>query len=241
MTQKEDNDQAVEGGFREGLARGISQALVYSIEAKKSLLQICCAPHVPPKRPLQVIRGMLESAITSAIVFGMYFTSYNHIGMMNPLAGPISSFLTSLVKIPISNGMRMVHVNKADSLLGAIKRIIKLNGSCGLYNGYGLYLLEDVIEFDMRTRLYTSFKTDNMVTNVGYGALSGMAAAYFTTPFDTIKANMTVHNTNVVHACKNIISTSGIKGLYRGGTMRMYSNCIKYTMYFMMFELMALT
>lgn len=227
------------GGVYEGMARGISQACVYAIEARKSVVQtygntVCQFPH-----PQRMARHMIESAVSSGVIFGFYFTTYNHIGMSNPLAGPISSLATSLLKIPISNGMRMIQVNKADNLLGATKKIVRMQGIRGLYNGYTLSLIEDMIEFDMRTRMYSAVKTeDNLPLNVMIGALAGMLAAYVTTPFDTVRANMTVFGKGAVQTIHTIYKNEGLLGFYKGGGLRTCSNGLKYSLFFMFFEIL---
>lgn len=223
------------GGACEGIARGLSQACVYAIEARKSVVQVY-GQHVTKLQPQRLLRSMLESAVSSGVVFGMYFTTYNNIGMSNPLAGPVASLTTSLIKVPIGNCMRMVHVNKAQGIACATKSIVRMQGVRGLYGGYTLSLIEDVIEFDLRTRMYSSVKTDNFALNVGYGALTGMLAAYVTTPFDTIRANMTIHQQGVVHTIRDLYKKEGILALYKGGTLRMCSNGVKYALFFMFFE-----
>lgn len=236
---KEDPKPNGGGGVYEGVARGISQACVYAIEARKSIVQTYGNHASRVVNPQTVIRHMLESAVSSGVIFGFYFTTYNHIGMSNPLAGPISSLATSLVKIPVSNGMRMIQVNRADNLLAATKKIVRMQGVRGLYNGYTLSLIEDMIEFDMRTRLYSAVKTeDNIAANVVLGAFVGMVAAYITTPFDTIRANMTVFGKGAVQTIHTIYKNEGALGFYKGGGLRTCSNGLKYSLFFMFFELL---
>lgn len=182
---------------------------------------------------------MLISAVSSGVVFGLYFTTYNQIGIENPLAGPISSLVTSFVKIPISNSIRLVQVNKAGNMLRAARKIVRTQGVKGLYKGYGLSLVEDMIEFDMRARLYNTLRMeDNVSANLAFGAFVGMLSSYVTTPFDTIRANMSVHRKTTMHAIHDIYKKNGVTGFYKGATFRMYSNGIKYGMFFMFFELL---
>lgn len=136
--------------------------------------------------------------------------------------------------------MRMVHVNKAQHIANATKKIVRMQGVRGLYSGYTLSVLEDIIEFDMRTRMYSSVKTDNIALNIGYGALAGMLAAYVTTPFDTIRANMTVYQQGAMHTIHDLYKKEGLLGFYKGGTLRMCSNGVKYALFFMFFEAMTL-
>lgn len=227
------------GGITEGIARGLSQACVYAVEARKSVVQVYGKQ---PLRmdPCKVFLTMLQSAASSGVVFGMYFSTYNAIGMSNPLAGPLSSIATSMLKLPISNCMRMIQVDKASNLVNATRKIVRTRGVRGLYNGYTLSLIEDMIETDMRTRLYVGLKQENnLALNVGLGAISGMIAAYITSPFDLVRANMSVHNMTCTQIVQDIWKKDGVLGLYRGGSLRMCSNGVKYALFFMFFELLS--
>jgi hypothetical protein len=229
------------GGVCEGIARGLSQACVYSIETKKSIAQVAITHRDGLRiQPGKLVKHMLQSAVTSGVVFGTYFATYHHIGINNIFAGPVASFVTSLMKIPISNGMRLMQVNKADNLFTATKKIVRMQGLRGLYNGYTLSLIEDMIEFDMRTRMYAAMKSDdNLARNIGAGAIAGMVASYVTTPFDTIRANMSVHGTGAIPTIQRIYAADGVKGLYKGGGLRMCSNGMKYALFFMFFEILS--
>lgn len=231
-------------GLREGIARGISQACVFCIEAGKSAQQIGSQNVLMSrwqKDPIRLVRTMAESAMSSGVVFGTYFTVYNHIGMANPLAGPIASIFTSFIKIPIGNAMRCVHVGLSPCLVSGTKRIVKLQGvRRGLYSGYGLSLIEDMIENDMRTRLYVYIKErapDNVAYCVGCGALAGMIASFVTTPFDTVRANMILCQKKATDAFLDL----GFMGLYKGAGHRVVSNGMKYALFFMTFEMLQRT
>lgn len=227
-----------DGGIREGLARGISQALVFCIEAQKSAQQIGGGAAIGwRKDPIRLVRTMMESVVSSGLVFGTYFATYNHIGMANPLAGPVASVVTSFLKIPIGNAMRCVHVGLAPGLVSGTKRIVRLQGiRRGLYSGYGLSLIEDMIEFDLRTRLYVHIRGDNsnIALGVGCGALAGMIASFVTTPFDTVRANMILCQKTASAAILDL----GIAGLYRGAGHRVLSNGMKYALFFTIFEML---
>lgn len=227
-------------GLREGIARGASQACVYIIEAHKSAAQV--GMHITTSR--NFIRGMLESAITSGFVFGLYFTTYYSVpAAQQHIAGPISTFVTSLVKIPISNGMRLQQIGRATNLVGATKKIVKTQGFRGLYNGYALSIIEDMIEFDLRIRLYESLKTTatnsgapDSVCGIGIGALSGMIASYVTSPIDTVRAHMSLSSRSAVQCIGDIFNNGGVTAFYRGARLRMLSNGTKYALFFFLYE-----
>lgn len=239
-------------GLREGVARCMSQACVYGLEARKTLLQVYGRV---PKTSVSIlcnqwIPGMLTSSLTAGCVFGTYFSVYNQ---LSPAwyAGTVSAVATSFVKIPISNGMRVMQAGAARNLVGACRRIVKLQSWRGLYTGYGVSLMEDIIEFDMRTRMYNHMTgvmrknhwNDTLFRGVGLGALSGSIVAGITTPFDTIRAHMAVDAAKSDKTChpmkiaRHIVKTRGWTGLYKGMPMRVTANALKSAIYFTIFEL----
>lgn len=242
-------------GLREGIARGLSQACVYCFEAHKTALQLYGrVPNAPAKQVLEMLaKGMVQSASTSTIVFGSYFTVYHTIGAQNIWAGPCSAFVTSFIKIPISNSMRLMQAGLANSVLDAGRKIVRAKKVRGLYSGYGASLLEDIIEFDMRARMYSMLR--NKITNNGnskdtvhpqlgmlLGGFVGMMAAWVTTPFDTVRAHIAVDAASkgrkrcVLRTTQALWSQGGVPAFYRGATIRALSNAIKSALFYMFFE-----
>lgn len=230
-------------GVKEGIARGVSQACVFFIESHKSMKQTGRPGNVLLKDPVRLFKTMTESALSSGLVFGMYFSTYNNIGMANPMAGPVASLVTSLFKIPIGNAMRCVHVGLSSGLVGGCKHIVRMQGLRGIYGGYTLSLIEDMIEFDLRTRLYRKMKettsANTVAEGVGLGAIAGMIASWVTTPFDTVRANMVISGKDGITAIHDILKCGrGLPEFYRGSCYRMASNGVKYALFFMIFEML---
>lgn len=240
-------------GVHEGIARGLSQACVYSLEAQKTLLQVYGKiPNVPPHKMFEMLtRGMLQSVFTSGTVFTCYFSVYNQVGIHNPFAGSIATFSTSLIKTPIANGMRLIQAGVASHLPDAWRKIVATKKGLNvrsLYSGYGTSMLEDVIEMDMRVRMYQALRqtvskdaTINPVLGLGLGAVTGMFTSWITTPFDTLKANMILETTQQNQICvwrttKKVWKQGGIRALYRGGTVRAISNGIKSALFYLFLE-----
>lgn len=243
-------------GFKEGVARSISQACVYGMEAHKTLMQV--HGHIP-KMPWNVLvqrwtTGMLTSSMTSGIVFGTYFSVYNRLDG-HIMAGTIASVATSVIKIPISNGMRLMQSGGARSLCSATRKIVRCHSWKGLYTGYPLSIMEDIIEFDLRARIYRALKTvpkpwwcewehANAISGFAYGAISGAVASGVTTPFDTIRSHLAVNAGNLskshhaIDIARGIIQHAGVHGLYRGVAMRVMSNTVKSALFFTVFELL---
>lgn len=246
-------DRDHRGGIREGVAKCVSQACVYGLEAKKTFLQVngCLPTNMPPCLVWQrMITGVLTSSITSGVVFGTYFTVYNHMnGHM--LAGATAALATSVIKVPISNGMRVMQSGRARNLVHATRKIVKAHNVAGLYSGYRVSLLEDVVEFDLRARLYQGMRTMDPLPGIstaikGFlgGAVSGAITAGITTPFDCVKAHIAQDaakvsgNVSAIRAANRIWCEHGIPGFFRGVEYRVASNMVKSALFFTVFELL---
>ena len=242
-------DETPNNGIKEGIARCCSQACIFGIEARKTLIQVHgYVPKLPPNVVLhRWTTGILTSCLTSGLVFGTYFAVYNRISE-HFLAGTIASITTSVIKLPISNGMRLMQMGGARSLLHACRKIAKVHTWKGLYAGYWLSLIEDIIEFDMRTRMYRALKPEDAPACSqqwnGFirGGLVGAIASGTTTPFDTLRSKLLTRSAgknellHTMQISQALFASEGIKGLYRGVGMRMLSNAIKSATFFMIFE-----
>lgn len=210
VTQRKD-------GWVEGVARGLSQACVFCIDAKKTLGQVY-GKHAPKIDWVQLItKGMATSIVTSGAVFSAYYQVYNSIGPQNLWAGPCAALTTSVIKIPISNCMRLMQSGMATSPFHAAKTIYQAQRWRGLYAGYAISLAEDIVEYDTRTRLYMKLKDmtlDGHVNSIGLGSIdtengdwsrtiatmrgatlgsiAGVITSWATTPFDTIRTHLAV-------------------------------------------------
>lgn len=167
------------------------------------------------------------------------------------MAGPLAALTTSVIKVPISNGMRLMQSGQARNLVHATKRIIKAHKVRGLYSGYRISLLEDLVEFDLRARLYKTLRSwdvhpeiNSAIKGLIGGALSGAITAGITTPFDTIKAHIAQDaakpSTNVcaVKVAKTLWKHEGIPGFFRGVHYRVASNMVKSALFFTVYELL---
>lgn len=230
-------------GCREGLARAFSQMCTYPLEARKACIQVY-GQHTP--KLINYCRGMLQSSLTSGVIFTSYFTVYNSLHP-NPLASSIAAFCTSFMKIPVSNCMRVMQVNQHHkNILDSGRKIMYRRGVKGLYNGYGVSLLEDVVETNIRNMVYELGK--NTVPcyhpNMGFltGAIAGGLGAAITTPFDTVRANMAQasigkDSMDLYHTTQRLVfSKEGPKTLFRGMYMRASSNALRYALFYLIME-----
>jgi hypothetical protein len=240
-------------GLREGVAKCISQAAVYSLEARKTMVQL--HGHVL-RVPFHVAlqrwgSGVVTSSLTSGLVFGTYFTVYNQFagGLWG---GPAAALATSLIKVPISNGMRVMQSGSAATLLQAGRKIVRAHTWRGLYGGYRVSLLEDLIEFDLRARMYRAVRgydpplpdACGAFRGMFWGAFTGAATAALTTPLDTIKAHVAQDTANPqrpVSALKvttRVWRNHGPLGFFRGLEYRVASNMVKNALFFSVYELL---
>lgn len=242
-------------GVREGVARSLSQSLVYGLEVHKTRLQLTGRGLNRSLHPLSIslLSGMSTSSLTAGFVFFTYYSIFNrlhHAG--NPCAGIVASFITSLVKLPIGNSMRLMQ-SGAKGATNVFRSAKQLYAQNGLYKGYGVSLLEDTIEMDLKTRIYSYNKASThrspgpgkIYGAVLNGALAGAISSGMTTPFDTVRAHM-CYNVGerslhigplrtVAHLCK----THGAKSLFRGIHVRVATNAIKSASFFALFELLS--
>ena len=235
-------------GVMEGIARSVSQAAVFILDTQKTQKQVYGALSKVQVPWGQLMRnGMLTSIFTSGCVFGTYYKVYYGIGDQHWYAGPCAAVSTSVVKIPISNCMRYMQSGHAPNVFVAAKDIYHTKKWKGFYSGYGTSLLEDLIEFDTRTRMY-KFLRDRIphiddkawksMIGGSIGAFSGAFTAWMTTPFDTVRSHMavSVQNKNAWQVAHRILSERGAQGLYAGGTLRAGSSALKSAIFFLCVE-----
>jgi hypothetical protein len=249
-------------GWQEGVARGVSQALTYAIEIQKTVEQVYGrGPQwTPGQWASNVGRGIWQSSLTAGFVYHAYFTIYNAL-YPSPWAGAVAAFATSLVKVPIGNCMRVLQATSAPTILHIGANIVRKRGPAALYSGYALSLIEDIIEMDVRMRIYYALMgppTDmqgqekasaaaSPVTGVMVGTLAGSVAAAITTPFDTMRSQLAFMNNNgqrmangkymtSVQVLGHICKKNGPWALYRGAHLRATSIGLKAALYFACLE-----
>jgi solute carrier family 25 iron transporter 28/37 len=255
------------GGVKEGFARALSQACVYPIETRKTLLQIGKTINIKDQllnnhNSLQkIVSGMSTSCITAGIVFCIYFSIYNTF-KPSIFAGSIASITTSIIKLPFGNSIRIMQCGSSSNIFNASKQLYKNNGFAGLYNGYGLCLVEDIIDMELRVRLYNGLQnihskvhnkiilnsdylqeSVNPLTCIGYGSISGALSCGITTPFDTVRARMcfnTAKNAkeSALAISKLILLNEGIRGFYTGAPLRITSNAVRSGLFFSFLNMM---
>jgi|APGre2960657404_1045060.scaffolds.fasta_scaffold01056_7 hypothetical protein len=245
-------------GWQEGLARGVSQALTYAIEIQKTVEQVYGrGPQwTPGQWASNVGRGIWQSSLTAGFVYHAYFTIYNAL-YPSPWAGAVAAFATSVVKVPIGNCMRVLQATSAPTIVHIGVNMVRKRGPAALYSGYFLSLMEDVIEMDVRMRIYYALvgppdvATASPVTGLIVGSIAGSVAAAITTPFDTLRSQLAFMNNSGKHhpmtngqykpmtsiqVLGHICKKNGPLALYRGAHLRATSIGLKAALFFACLE-----
>lgn len=258
-------------GCKEGVARMMSQSATYLLEVRKSLFQIHGNTVNSALTPVQwwtaFHRGVWQSSLSAGLVYGLYYKVY-HTCVMNHQnaleANAVATFVTSLVKIPLSNAIRWMQLNptKKYHIGMSMAHIYKRSQWRGLYSGYGLSFIEDFIEMALRDTLFAQFDQWNSECKwlrsheIGFvgGALSGSAVAFATTPFDTLRCHLTylanidtlrgrgIVLANVfspLHTTRQLIADHGLGLFYRGARTRAISTGLRMAFFYTFMKICA--
>lgn len=239
-------------GMLEGISRGASQACVYMLEFQKTQLQIY--GYIPRYTHVEwfqhMSRGLVSSALTAGMVYGTYFSVYNHIPD-KILAGMTATVTTSIMKIPIANSMRVLQSGGYPHVFAAAHTIYKTHGMRGIYSGYGLSLVDDYLDMECRIRIYNHLRnlmpegSMNHLSGLMMGAISGSLAAGLTTPLDAIRCHMAVSNSKrntgkvgTLQTMRNMWNVGGPTIFMRGVGYRTASNAVRSALFCMFYELL---
>lgn len=104
------------------------------------------------------------------------------------------------------------------------------HGIYGLYRGYVSTTMKQAGTTSVRMGTYNVLKEasltydipQNTATSFGNGAVAGIVTTYATQPIDTIKTRaQSAKGAGIVEAFRGIIADYGVRGLWRGSTMRL--------------------
>jgi hypothetical protein len=156
---------------------------------------------------------------------------------------------------------------RARHVFDAGRQIYAANRLKGLYKGYGIALIEDVVEMDIRNRVYDKFKKGQddpyaATYNIFIGMIACSFAAAFTTPCDNVRLHMCMNQFGMgvgvgtggcvgpvgaigaigavgpVQTAQRLVLQHGPSVLYRGVYIRTLSNALKSASFFVIFELL---
>lgn len=112
----------------------------------------------------------------------------------------------------------------------AIRLVLKEDGFLGLYRGFAGTTLKQAGATAMRMGTYNILKDyeterdirQTTLTNFVNGSIAGIVTTLTTQPFDTIKTRcQSARGASTVEAFRSVIADYGIKGFWKGTTMRL--------------------
>lgn len=108
--------------------------------------------------------------------------------------------------------------------------LVKRHGITELYRGLVSTMMKQSATSAVRKGTYNVLKEatkakgikPNVFTTFGIGALAGIVTVYATQPFDTIKTRAQgVEGAGIVEASRSVIRDYGLRGFWKGSSMRL--------------------
>ena len=208
-------------------------------------------------------KGCSTLAIGSVAKDGIRFLSFDYVkdkfkdpetGTLTPLrslgAGMMSGIVASLLAVTPTERMKTALIDDARNekrFRGATHAVVtvwKEHGILGLYRGFAGTTLKQAGATAFRMGTYNILKDyetkkkipQTVATNFANGCVAGIVTTLATQPFDVIKTRcQSSHGASTVEAFKSIVADYGVKGFWRGTTMRLgrtvFSGGILFTTY----------
>jgi solute carrier family 25 citrate transporter 1 len=154
----------------------------------------------------------------------------------NMLSGMAAGVVASIFAVTPTERLKTALIDDArsskryQSTLHCIKLILKEDGLVGLYRGFAGTTLKQASATSFRMGSYNIIKDfeevrkipQNTVTNFANGSAAGIITTLCTQPFDVIKTrSQAAQVTTTVQAIASIVKYDGIRGFWRGTTMRL--------------------
>lgn len=170
------------------------------------------------------------------------------------LAGMSSGVVASIFAVTPTERIKTAliddarHEKRFRGATHAITTIWKENGIMGLYRGLAGNTLKQMGATAFRMGTYNILKDYQKANNIQQstainffnGSIAGIVTTYTTQPFDTIKTrSQSARGASTVEAFKTIMADHGIKGFWRGTTMRLGRTIFSGGILFTMYELVA--
>ncbi|KAM0713009.1 hypothetical protein Q7P35_000460 [Cladosporium inversicolor] len=208
-------------------------------------------------------KGCSTLAVGSVAKDGIRFLSFDYVkntfkdpetGTLTPLrslgAGMMSGIVASLLAVTPTERMKTALIDDArnerrfKSAPHAVATVWKEHGILGLYRGFAGTTLKQAGATAFRMGTYNILKDyetkqkipQTVATNFANGCVAGIVTTLATQPFDTIKTRcQSSAGASTVEAFKSIMADYGLKGFWRGTSMRLgrtvFSGGILFTTY----------
>ena len=156
--------------------------------------------------------------------------------MRNMLAGMGAGVVASIFAVTPTERIKTALIDDArnakrfHSAPHAVALIYKEHGFLGLYRGFAGTTLKQASATAFRMGTYNILKdfeqsrqiNQNTAVNFANGAVAGTITTYATQPFDTLKTrSQSAQGASTVEAFSAILADDGIRGFWRGTTMRL--------------------
>ena len=233
-----------------GVSRALAQALLYPVDALRTLAQTRDGRTLRDVGSKALIRGCAQTSsfalFTGAFQFGLY-------GMVKPKYGPLIASASAaagscLVSVPQEVIKQRLVTGVYTSFRQAVGTILKTEGILGFYAGWKPTMSRNVpfvittfTSRDMIRRKILKYKQQQNkdqlakltpLENIGIGIGSALAGGIVTQPIDVIKTRMmtqaaskAVPYRNAIDCATSILKSEGIRKLYRGFGQRSIYMC----------------
>ncbi|KAJ5542829.1 Mitochondrial carrier protein, partial [Penicillium sp. DV-2018c] len=152
------------------------------------------------------------------------------------LAGMTAGAVESVLAVTPTERIKTALIDDAKgarefkSSLHATKVLVQRHGFTELYRGLVSTMMKQSATSAVRMGSYNILREAakarevkmNMFTTFGIGAIAGVVTVYATQPFDTIKTRAQgVKGASIAEASRSVISDYGIRGFWKGSSMRL--------------------
>lgn len=157
---------------------------------------------------------------------------------------PTERIKTALIDDAAARGTAGSTKKRFNSAPHAVRVVYAEHGVLGLYRGFVGTTLKQAGATAFRMGSYNILKdyersreiAQSTATNFANGAVAGTITTYATQPFDTLKTrSQSAEGASTVEAFRSILADDGIRGFWRGTTMRLgrtvFSGGILFTVY----------
>ena len=170
--------------------------------------------------------------------------------MRNMLAGMSAGVVASIFAVTPTERIKTALIDDARnakrfrSAPHAVAVIYRDHGLLGLYRGFAGTTLKQASATAFRMGTYNILKDfeqsrqikQNTAVNFANGAIAGIITTYATQPFDTLKTrSQSAQGASTLEAFSSILADDGVRGFWRGTTMRLgrtiFSGGILFTVY----------
>lgn len=213
--------------------------------------------------PRALYKGCSSLIVGSIAKDGVRFLSFDMIknafkdpetGALSPLrnllAGMSAGVVASIFAVTPTERIKTALIDDARTLKRfhsaphAVRVVYAEHGFLGLYRGFIGTTLKQAGATAFRMGTYNILKdyessrhvTQNTAMNFANGAVAGIITTYATQPFDTLKTrSQSAKGASTVDAFRSVLADDGIRGFWRGTTMRLgrtvFSGGILFTVY----------